>query len=160
MSRPFRHERDCIWSHGTAWASISATRRWTSPSTVHTVTAELLSATESDYPGINVAFLVDPGSNPNYLAVLVENEDADGDLAAVELKQVAPSPGSRSDDAWIPVQQSWGAVWRLNLGSALQALFSIRLTSGGSGKVLTADSVTPAGWKPGMTYRSLVNCKA
>ncbi|RWW12160.1 hypothetical protein GW17_00024185 [Ensete ventricosum] len=128
MSRPFRHERDCIWSHGTAWASISATRRWTSPSTVHTVTAELLSASNAtDYPGINVAFLVDPGSNPNYLAVLVENEDADGDLAAVELKQ---------------------------------ALFSIRLTSGGSGKVLTADSVTPAGWKPGMTYRSLVNCKA
>ncbi|CAL9752667.1 unnamed protein product [Musa acuminata subsp. burmannicoides] len=34
--RPFRHERDCIWSDVTARANISATRRRTSPSTVHT----------------------------------------------------------------------------------------------------------------------------
>ncbi|THU66509.1 hypothetical protein C4D60_Mb05t14900 [Musa balbisiana] len=52
-------------------------------------------------------------------------------------------------------QSRRGAVWRLKSGSALQAPFSIRLTSGKPGKVLTADSVNTAGWKPGMTYRSL-----
>ncbi|URE07290.1 hypothetical protein MUK42_20324 [Musa troglodytarum] len=37
--RPFRHKRDCNWSHGTTQANISATRRRTFPSTVHTVRA-------------------------------------------------------------------------------------------------------------------------
>ncbi|KAL6911934.1 hypothetical protein ACP4OV_000739 [Aristida adscensionis] len=101
-----------------------------------------------NWPGVDVAFKVDDGSNANYLAVLVEYEDGDGDLQGVELMQ--------SGGAWTPMQESSGAVWKYNSGGPLQAPFSFRLTSG-SGKTLVASNVIPAGWKPGATYRSVVN---
>ncbi|CAL5056734.1 unnamed protein product [Urochloa decumbens] len=102
-----------------------------------------------NWNGMDVAFKVDAGSNPYYLAVLIEYESGDGDLRSVELM---PSGGG----GWAPMQQSWGAVWRYNSGAALQAPVSIRLTSG-SGRTLVADRVIPAGWNPGGTYRSVVN---
>ncbi|KAL0397734.1 UNVERIFIED_CONTAM: putative expansin-B2 [Sesamum calycinum] len=43
---------------------------------------------ECNYPGVSVAFRVDPGSNANYFATAVEYEDGDG-VAGVELKQAA-----------------------------------------------------------------------
>ncbi|CAA7403595.1 unnamed protein product [Spirodela intermedia] len=94
---------------------------------------------ECNYPGTNVVFKVDAGSNSNYLAVLIEFEDGDGDLSAVDLRQ------------------SWGAVWKINYGSPLKAPFSFRLTSLGSRKTLVVPDVIPAGWQPGATYRSRVN---
>ncbi|KAL6634870.1 hypothetical protein ACP70R_027541 [Stipagrostis hirtigluma subsp. patula] len=101
-----------------------------------------------NWHGVDVAFKVDAGSNGNYLAVLIEYEAGDGDLRGVELMQ--------SGGAWTPMQQSWGAVWKYNSGSPLKAPFSFRLTSD-SGKTLVATNVIPAGWKPGATYRSVVN---
>ena len=97
---------------------------------------------------MDIAFRVDAGSNPNYLAVLVEDESGDGDLSAVELQQRGGS--------WASMQQSWGAVWKYNSGSTLQAPISIRITSS-SGRKLVASKVIPAGWQPGHTYRSIVN---
>ncbi|CAL5074620.1 unnamed protein product [Urochloa decumbens] len=103
-----------------------------------------------NWRGVDVAFKVDAGSTPFYLAVVVEYETGDGDLRAVEIME------SGGAAAWVPMQQSWGALWRYNSGAALRAPLSIRLTSG-SGSTLVARNVIPAGWAPGRTYRSVVN---
>lgn len=103
------------------------------------------------YGSVKVAFKVQGGSNPYYLAVLIVYEGGDGDLAAVHIKQ------GTSSGAWIAMKQSWGAVWIVNPGSKLRPPFSFRLTSGLSGKVLVANNVIPAGWQPGSTYKSKVN---
>ncbi|URD89135.1 atexpb2, expb2, athexp beta 1.4 atexpb2 (expansin b2) [Musa troglodytarum] len=99
------------------------------------------SRVQCSYPGFDVTFKVDAGSNQNYLAVLIVYEGGDGDLAAVDMQQGASG-------SWIPMQQSWGA---------LQPPFSFRLTSGLSGKTLVATNVIPAGWQAGSTYTSTVN---
>ncbi|CAL5020487.1 unnamed protein product [Urochloa decumbens] len=103
------------------------------------------------YSGVNIAFRIDQGSNPFYLEVLIEFEDGDGDLSAVDLMEAGCG-------SWTPMVQNWGALWRYNsnTGKALKAPFSLRLTSD-SGKVLVANNVIPAGWTAGATYRSLVN---
>ncbi|CAI9101322.1 OLC1v1038616C1 [Oldenlandia corymbosa var. corymbosa] len=103
-----------------------------------------------NYPGVSLTFKVDAGANPNYFASLIEYQDGDGDLSGVELKQALDS------DTWLPMQQSWGAVWKLDTGSTLRAPFSLKLTSD-SGKTLVANNVIPAGWQPGATYRSVLN---
>nr|AAF72986.1 beta-expansin [Oryza sativa] len=104
---------------------------------------------------MNVAFKVDAGSNPYYLAILVQYANGDGDLAAVHIMK------ARGGGGWKAMQQSWGATWRLNsnTGKPLSPPFSIRLTSG-SGKVLVANNVIPSGWQAGLTYRSTVNYAA
>lgn len=98
--------------------------------------------------GRNIDFKVDAGSNPNYLATLVEFENGDGDLSAMDVKQ--------ANSQWSSMQQSWGAVWKLDAPSALQAPLSIKLTTS-TGKTLTAENVIPAGWTAGTTYHSNVN---
>ncbi|XP_022680247.1 expansin-B11 isoform X2 [Setaria italica] len=101
------------------------------------------------YPGVNIAFKVDQGANPFYFNVLVEFEDDDGDLNAVDLMEAGSG-------AWTSMAHNWGAMWRLNNGKRLNAPFGLRLTSD-SGRVLVVNNAIPAGWKPGVTYRSLVN---
>ncbi|KAM3392563.1 hypothetical protein ACQJBY_013609 [Aegilops geniculata] len=101
-----------------------------------------------NWDGLDIAFKVDAGSNPSYLAVLIEDEAGDGDLSAVELQE--------SGGSWAPMQESWGATWEYDSGSTLHAPISIRLTSG-SGNKLVATNVIPSGWQAGKTYRSIVN---
>ncbi|KAG6532587.1 hypothetical protein ZIOFF_006436 [Zingiber officinale] len=103
-----------------------------------------------NYQGFNVAFRVDAGSNVDYLAVVIENVNGDGELAAVELME-------GSSGTWTAMQPSWGAQWKLNAGRALQPPFSFQLTSGESKKILVAQNVIPVGWTPGSTYTSMVN---
>ncbi|KAA3462096.1 Major pollen allergen Lol pI [Gossypium australe] len=97
------------------------------------------------YPGTTIAFHVDPGSNPNYFATLIEYTNGDGDLASVDLKQALDTDvvgcGMETDGA----------------GSTLLPPFSLRLTSLDSRKTIVATTVIPAGWEPGKTYRSVVN---
>ncbi|AQK45762.1 beta-expansin 2 precursor [Zea mays] len=104
-----------------------------------------------NYNGRTVSFKVDAGSNPYYLAVLIEYVAGDGDISAADIMQAGC-------DSWAPMQQSWGAVWRVNSnnGQPLRAPFSVRVTSG-SGKVLVVRNAIPAGWTAGRTYRSTVN---
>ncbi|XP_020094947.1 expansin-B18-like [Ananas comosus] len=103
---------------------------------------------ECKYPGYDVAFYVDSGSNPYYFAVAVEYEGGDGDLWGLDLMQ------GGSDHSWLPMQHSWGAVWMLSSsGSQLRAPFSIRLTTLSTHRTAIASRVIPIGWKPGSTYR-------
>lgn len=101
---------------------------------------------------MGIAFKLDRGSNPFYLAVLIQYQNGDGDLAAVHIMQQGQS------GAWTPMQHSWGAMWRANsnTGKPLRAPFSVRLVSG-SGKVLVVGNAIPAGWRAGMTYWSKLN---
>ncbi|CAN1145212.1 EXPB15 [Linum perenne] len=84
-------------------------------------------------------------------STVIEFENGDGQLRLVEMKQ-----GSRSDP-WVPMQRLWGALWKLNSGSALRGPISFRLTSATSKKQVVAQNVLPVGWRPGQTYRSAVN---
>ncbi|XP_042421248.1 expansin-B18-like, partial [Zingiber officinale] len=102
------------------------------------------------YPGITVAFRVDAGSNADYLAVVIENVNGDGELAAMKLKE-------GSSKTWMAMQPSWGAQWKFNPGRALHPPFSFHLTSGQSKKILVAHNVIPVGWTSGSTYTSKVN---
>lgn len=106
-----------------------------------------------DYSGKTIVFHVDQGSNPNYIAVVIEFEAGDGDLGRVDLKQAS----SNETNDWLEMKQSWGAVWQLNPGFELRPPLSIRLTSQYSAQTLVAKNVIPIGWRPGATYRSIVN---
>jgi hypothetical protein len=70
-------------------------------------------------------FHVDQGSNPYYFAMVVEYEEGDEDLSCVDLKEA----GSTGSNKWRTMQQSRGAVWKLDAESRLQPPLSIRLTS-------------------------------
>ncbi|XP_030502623.2 expansin-B15-like [Cannabis sativa] len=95
----------------------------------------------------SITFKVDLGSNDHYFSSLIEFINGAGELEGVELKQ--------SQGSWVPMQRSWGAVWKLNSSSTLKPPFSIRLTS--MGQTIVANNVIPVGWIPGQTYRSTVN---
>ncbi|KAM7512133.1 hypothetical protein LguiB_011008 [Lonicera macranthoides] len=88
-----------------------------------------------NYHGTKLAFRIDGGSNPNYLAFVIEYENGDGDLASVVL---------RVGTKWIPMQPSWGAKWKVNLGSWAKAPFSLQLTTIVSKKTLVANNTIPA----------------
>ncbi|KAK3195102.1 hypothetical protein Dsin_026412 [Dipteronia sinensis] len=106
---------------------------------------------ECNYRDMNVVFSIDSGSNPYYFAVLIKYINGDGNLAGVDLQQASQS------NTWLPMQQSWGAIWKLDSGSGLTAPFSLRLTSAESRKTIVANNVIPAGWQAGQTYQSHVN---
>ncbi|WCJ36447.1 expansin B2 [Euphorbia peplus] len=105
-----------------------------------------------DYSRQNVQFLVDAGSNPYYLAIIIEFAEGDGDVSKVYVRDCLAKP-----DDWTPMQRLWGALWKLNSPVELHAPFSILLKSRYSGNILIADNVIPKDWSPGATYASLVN---
>ncbi|KAL3649435.1 hypothetical protein CASFOL_005838 [Castilleja foliolosa] len=99
------------------------------------------------FSGVNVAFRIDPGSTANYFATAIEYEDGDG-LTGVALRQ------ANTDGEWLTMQQSWGAVFMVNLPNGYTSPFSIKLTD--SSKTVVAENVIPANYTV-QTYRSLVN---
>ncbi|XP_021748276.1 putative expansin-B2 [Chenopodium quinoa] len=101
-----------------------------------------------NYPGVTVEVRVDPGSNPYYFASTIEYTDGLG-IESVKLKQ--------QSGEWIPLKQSWGAVWEVNADNGLHPPLSLELIEAQSGDTLTLNNVIPRGWNPGQTYRSHVN---
>ncbi|KAK3157058.1 hypothetical protein QOZ80_2AG0115610 [Eleusine coracana subsp. coracana] len=98
-------------------------------------------------PGQKIAFHVQEGSNPFYLAVLVKFVADDGDIFQMDLME-------KETQEWMPMKHSWGAIWRIiYLKRPLKGPFSIRLTSE-SGKQLVATDVIPKNWKPMTVYKS------
>ncbi|XP_044978363.1 expansin-B7-like [Hordeum vulgare subsp. vulgare] len=100
------------------------------------------------YTGLSVTFHVEKGSNPNYLAILVEYGNGDGDVAQVDLMD-----GGEPTVSWRPMRESWGSIWRLDTRRPLRGPFSLRVTNG-SGRSLVADQVIPADWQPDTVYSS------
>ncbi|KAH8936135.1 hypothetical protein BDL97_17G068300 [Sphagnum fallax] len=104
------------------------------------------------YPGQNISFTVDSGSNPFWFSLIVKYEGGPGDIQAVQIKQAG------NDSGWQAMTQNWGANWMVqsNTGSALQGPLSIRLATQLTGQVVVAADVIPAGYDPGATYESSV----
>ena len=105
-----------------------------------------------NHPGLNVNFHVERGSNPNYLAVLVEFANREGTVVQMDLME---SRNGRPTGYWTAMRHSWGAIWRMDSRRRLQGPFSLRIRSE-SGKTLVAKQVIPANWKPDTNYRSNV----
>ncbi|KAL6847685.1 hypothetical protein ACP4OV_022473 [Aristida adscensionis] len=107
------------------------------------------------YPGLTVTFHVEHGSNPYYLAVLVEYENGDGDVVQVDLMESTAAEDGEPTGVWVPMHESWGSIWRMDSRRPLQGPFSLRITNE-SGKTLVADQVIPADWQPDSVYSSIV----
>jgi hypothetical protein len=97
---------------------------------------------------------VQHGSNPNYLAVLVEYEDGDGDAVQVDIME-SRLPDRVPTGFWVPMKESWGSIWRLDRLRPLQGPFSLRVTDE-SGRSLVANQVIPHYWMTNAAYRSFV----
>jgi hypothetical protein len=109
-----------------------------------------------EFPGLKVGFHVQEGSTQVYFAVLVENENGDGDVVQVDLMESAAAAAApRRGRGWTAMRESWGSIWRLDSNHRLQPPFSIRLRSD-SGKTLVARDVIPVNWRPNTFYRSFV----
>uniref|UniRef100_R7W6T3 Expansin-like EG45 domain-containing protein n=1 Tax=Aegilops tauschii TaxID=37682 RepID=R7W6T3_AEGTA len=111
------------------------------------------------YPGLAVMFHVEKGSNPFYMAILVEYENGDGDVKLLEIMESRPDAGNGGEMAptgdWVPMKESWGSIWRMDARHRMQGSFSLRITNE-SGKMLVGDQVIPADWKPEKVYSSVI----
>ncbi|XP_074588435.1 expansin-B16-like [Curcuma longa] len=106
--------------------------------------------TPCKYPGKNIAFHVNEGSTPFWLSLLVEFEDADGDIGSMHIKQA-------NSVVWQEMKHVWGASWCIVNGGPLQGPFSVKLTTLTSRRTLSARDVIPRNWTPKATYTSRLN---
>lgn len=91
-----------------------------------------------------VTFHVESSANMYSFSVLIEVEGGDGEVASVVLAEA-----SIRGLVWREMQHSWGAVWRLDVGCPLRALFSVKLRSVYSGKTFLAQNIL----KPSTSYK-------
>ncbi|EMS58628.1 Pollen allergen Phl p 1 [Triticum urartu] len=99
------------------------------------------------YPaGTKVNFHVEKSSNENYLALVIKFLQGDGDVVGVDIKQ-------KGEDKWTELNESWGAVWRIDTPHKLIGPFSVRYTTEGGTKTVV-DDVIPKGWKPDTSYEA------
>ncbi|KAI3838230.1 hypothetical protein MKX03_025938 [Papaver bracteatum] len=100
--------------------------------------------------GTNIVFRVDAGSNTEYFSTLVEYENTDSDIVSIDFQDISVPCNLK------PMQRLMSAKWKLNSPTPLRGPFSLRLEAA-NGKTIVAQNVIPAGWRPGVTYRSNVN---
>ncbi|KAG7010368.1 Expansin-B3, partial [Cucurbita argyrosperma subsp. argyrosperma] len=106
--------------------------------------------TPCKYPGKHIAFHVNEGSTDYWLSLLVEFEDGDGDIGAMQIKEA----GSAGE--WVDMNHLWGANWCI-IGGPLKGPFSVRLTTLSTGRSLSARDIIPRNWSPKATYTSRLN---
>ncbi|NP_001132169.1 Expansin-B10 precursor [Zea mays] len=94
--------------------------------------------------GSKVTFHLEKGCGPNYLALLVNYVDGDGDIVAVDVKE-------KGSDTYEPLKHSWGAIWRKDSDKPLKGPLTVRLTTEGGTKTVY-DDVIPANWKANTAY--------
>ncbi|XP_062200681.1 expansin-B6-like [Phragmites australis] len=104
-----------------------------------------------NFPGLTINFHVEHGSNPMYLAVLVEYGNKDGNVVQMDLMEA-------NSGYWAPMRESWGSIWRMDSNHPLKGPFSLRIRSD-SGQTLVANNVIPANWRPDTDYRSFIQFK-
>ncbi|KAL8518076.1 hypothetical protein ACS0TY_009385 [Phlomoides rotata] len=90
------------------------------------------------------------GSNKYYLAFAVQNLEGDGNIGSIEII-------SSNSKGWISMQQSIGAIWKVDLREGIRGPYSVRITTIESRKTVVARNIIPANWGAGQYYRSRVN---
>ncbi|RZB75340.1 expansin-B3-like [Glycine soja] len=104
--------------------------------------------TPCKYPGRKIAFHVNEGSTPFWLSLLVEFEDAEGDIGSMHIREAGSTE-------WLQMNHLWGANWCI-IGGPLRGPFSVKLSSS-TGRSLSARDVIPTNWVPKATYTSRLN---
>ncbi|KAJ3680349.1 hypothetical protein LUZ60_016627 [Juncus effusus] len=105
--------------------------------------------TACKYRGKNIAFHINEGSTDFWLSLLVEYEDGDGDIGAMQIKQA-------NSVQWLDMKHVWGATWCI-VGGPLKGPFSIQVTTLSTKRSLSARDVIPKNWSPKATYTSRLN---
>ncbi|KAE9616866.1 hypothetical protein Lal_00034311 [Lupinus albus] len=101
--------------------------------------------TPCKYPGKKIAFHINEGSTPFWLSLLVEFEDAEGDIGSMHIREAGSSE-------WLQMNHLWGANWCIIRGP-LRGPFSVKLSTS-TGRTLSARDVVPGNWVPKATYTS------
>ncbi|KAM7267890.1 hypothetical protein ACFE04_010056 [Oxalis oulophora] len=102
------------------------------------------------YPKTKLTFKIDAGDNPYYFAVLISYVSKDGELGMVEVQQAG-------SNVWQRMDESIGAVWKINVPTGIKGPLSLRLTSLESKKSIIAYNVIPSQFGPGQTFVTNVN---
>ncbi|KAL1543065.1 expansin-B4-like [Salvia divinorum] len=101
------------------------------------------------YYNAYLAVKISLGSNPYYLAMVVENVNGEGEIDRIEIK-------GQGWQSWGYMQRDWGETWKFNVPSGTTGPFSFRFTDRSSQSVV-AYGLIPANWTPGKTYYSTTN---
>ncbi|KVI01785.1 expansin-B15-like [Cynara cardunculus var. scolymus] len=102
-----------------------------------------------NYGNTKIAFKIDAKTNPNWFATAIEFVDGVGEVQVVKIAQA----GSKT---FVPMYNSWGAVWAANINPPFRGPYSFLLTSP-KNKTIVAYEVVPSNFVPGQTYYSHVN---
>ncbi|XP_074325268.1 expansin-B18-like [Apium graveolens] len=102
-----------------------------------------------NYKDAKITFKIDKNCNPYYFATAVEHINGDGDIGCMQLR-------SANSDKWIPMKQSWGAVWTADIDPSTEGPLCFNITTS-TGKCVMVNNAIPANWAAGTKYVSTAN---